>query len=391
MHRKFFILAAFIMLSILGTSFYYVGRKIYRWLRLIVPGSHIQIFTGICVFFTLSIVLGFLPFNIGVKKIVVWFAFFLIGLFVYFLLFFILSDIVLLAGKILRLIPSPTPQNFIVIAGWIALAGVAGMASYGVYHASRINQASYTVQIEKESSIKNLNIVLIADLHLGYLNDDKWLAKIVDKVNALEPDIVCIAGDVFNDNFNALSNPTEAARSLQKIKSVYGVYACMGNHDGGKTFDEMLRFLEQGNVKALLDEYAVVEDKFIIIGRKDSSPIGKQGEARKAINYVTEGMNKNMPVIVLDHNPANIKEYGNGIDLILAGHTHKGQLFPANFITRLLFDVDYGYYRKDKDSPHVVVTSGAGVWGPPLRTATDNELARIFVDFKIVKDEALKK
>jgi len=381
MHRKFFILAAFIMLSILGTSFYYVGRKIFRWLRLVIPGSHVQIFAGICVFFTLSIVLGFLPFNVGVKKIMVWFGFFLIGLFVYFLLFFILSDIVLLAGKILRLIPSPAPQNFIIIAGWIALAGVSGMASYGINHASQIKQASYTVQIEKESSLKNLNIVLIADLHLGYLNDERRLAKIVDKINALEPDIVCIAGDVFNDNFTALPNPAQAARSLQSIKSKYGVYACMGNHDGGKTFDEMLRFLEQSNVRALLDEYTVVEDKFIIVGRKDSSPIGKQGEARKEINHVTEGMNKNMPVIVLDHNPANIKEYGKDFDLILSGHTHKGQMFPANFITHLIFDVDYGYYQKDKDSPHVVVTSGAGVWGPPLRIATNNEIAHIMVEF----------
>jgi len=384
MNRSLFIPIACIMLSILGTSFYYVGRKIFRWLRLIIPGSHVPIFIGICIFFLLSVVLGFLPFNISVKKIMVWFAFFLIGLFVYFLLFFALSDIVMLVGKILRLIPSPVPQNFIIIAGWIALAGVAGMASYGIFHAKQIRQASYTVRIEKETSLKNLNIVLIADLHLGYLNDEKWLAKIVDKINTLEPDLVCIAGDVFNDNFKALSNPAQAARSLQSIKSTYGVYACVGNHDGGKTFDEMLRFLEQGNVRVLLDEYVVVKDKFIIIGRKDSSPIGSQGEARKEwlYTYIPEEKNKNLPIIVLDHNPANIKEYDNAVDLILAGHTHKGQMFPFNFITHLIFDVDYGYYQKNKDSPHVVVTSGTGVWGPPLRIATDNEAAVILAEFR---------
>jgi len=382
MHRKFIILAAFIMLSILGTSFYYVGRKIFRWLRLIVPGSHVQIFTGICIFFVLTVVLSFLPFDMGVKKILVWFAWLLIGLFVYSLLFFILSDIVLLIGRIIRIIPTPAPRNIIIAAGWIVLVGAAGMVSYGAYHARQIKQASYTVQIEKETSLKNLNIVLIADLHLGYLNDEKRLAKIVDKINALDPDIVCIAGDVFNDNFTALPNPAQAARSLQSIKSTYGVYACVGNHDGGKTFDEMLRFLEQGNVRALLDEYVVVEDKFIIIGRKDSSPIGKQGEARKDIKYVVEGMNENLPVIVLDHNPANIKEYGQGIDLILSGHTHRGQMFPANIITHLMYDVHYGHYQKNKDGPHVVVTSGAGVWGPPLRIGTNNEVAVILAEFK---------
>jgi len=382
MHRKFILVAAFIMLSILGTSFYYVGRKIFRWLRLVVPSSHIPIFIGICIFFALSIALGFVPFNINARKIIIWFAWFLIGLFVYLLFFFALSDIVMLVAKLLRLIPSPVPQKIIIIAGWIVIACTMVITSYGAIHARQIKQADYTVKIEKETSIKNLNIVLISDLHLGYLNDDKWLARIVDKVNSLQPDIVCIAGDVFNDNLKALPNPTQAGRSLKSIKSKYGVYACMGNHDGGNSFEEMLSFLEQNNVKALLDEQIVVEDKIIIIGRRDSSPIRNQGEARKEWQniYIPEE-NKNLPIIVLDHNPANIKEYGNEVDLIFCGHTHKGQMFPGNIVTNLIFDVDYGHYQKNKESPHVVVTSGIGVWGPPLRIATNSEVARILAEF----------
>jgi len=381
MHRNFRVVAAFVMLLILGASFYYVGRKIFRWLRLVVTASHVQIFTGICIVFVLSIILGFLPFNINARKILIWFAWFLIGLFVYFLFFFAISDIVFLIAKLLRLIPSPVPQKFIMNAGWLVIACVVSIATYGVIHARQIKQASYTVKIEKESSLKNLNIILISDLHLGYLNDDKWLAKIVDKVNSLEPDIVCIAGDVFTDNFNALSKPELAAQSLKSIRTKYGVYACVGNHDGGKTFNDMLRFLEQGNVKVLLDEHVVVEDKFIIIGRRDSRPIGFQGETRKKL-YTYPEENKNLPVIVLDHNPANIKGYGNEVDLILCGHTHKGQMFPANIITHLVFVVDYGHYQKDKNSPHVVVTSGAGGWGPPFRIGTDNEVVRILAEFE---------
>jgi len=383
MHRKFIFVAAFIMLSILGTSFYYVGRKIFRWLRLVVPTSHIPIFIGICIFFALSIALGFVPFNINARKILIWFAWCIIGLFVYFLMLFALSDIAMLVAKLLRLIPSPIPQKIIIIAGWIVFVCTAVITSYGVIHARQIKQADYTVKIEKESSLKNLNIILISDLHLGYLNDDKWLARIVDKINSLEPDVVCIAGDVFNDNFYALSNLSQAVNSLKSIKSTYGVYTCVGNHDGGKTFNDILRFLEQGNVRVLLDEHVVIEDKFIIIGRRDSSPIGYQGEARKTWQntFIPEEKNKNLPVIVLDHNPANIKEYGNEVDLIFSGHTHKGQMFPGNIVTNLIFDVDYGHYQKNKDSPHVVVTSGIGVWGPPLRIATNSEIVRILVEF----------
>ena len=81
----------------------------------------------------------------------------------------------------------------------------------------------------------------------------------------------------------------------------------------------------------------------------------------------------------MDHQTGNIRDYGEETDLILCGHTHKGQMFPFNLITDAVFDVDYGYYRASVDSPQVIVTSGAGTWGPPQRVATDNEVAEILV------------
>jgi len=376
------IIAASIMLTILGTGLFYVGRKLFRVLSLFLPGVNPKLFIIIPAIIVLSFVLAFLPLDLSIKKHLVWFNWFLMGLFVYFLIFFLSSDAVLLIGKLSKLIPSPAPQACIIAAGWVALAAVLGMAAYGTYNGRQIKQASYTVQIEKKASHENLNIVLIADTHLGYQNDEKRLAKIVKKINALEPDIVVIAGDVFNDNFRALSNSQGALRSLQSIKSVYGVYACLGNHDGGSTYDEMLRFLEQGNVIVLQDGYVVIDDAFIILGRTDSSPIGAQGEPRKELASVLKGIDVSLPIIVMDHNPANIREYGNEIDLILAGHSHKGQMFPANIVTKLIYEVDYGHYQREKDSPHVVVTSGAGVWGPPFRIGTNNEVVSILVEFE---------
>jgi predicted MPP superfamily phosphohydrolase len=79
----------------------------------------------------------------------------------------------------------------------------------------------------------------------------------------------------------------------------------------------------------------------------------------------------------MDHNPASIGEYGLGADLILCGHTHKGQLFPASIVTNAMYDVDYGYYRKDAVSPHVIVSSGVGYWGMPMRVGTDCEIVSV--------------
>jgi methionine-S-sulfoxide reductase len=90
------------------------------------------------------------------------------------------------------------------------------------------------------------------------------------------------------------------------------------------------------------------------------------------MDSVPEGL----PVIVLDHNPAAVNEYDRG-DLILCGHTHKGQIFPGSLFTRRLFPVDYGYYRRDDSAPHVIVSSGAGTWGMPMRVGTDCEIVLI--------------
>jgi predicted MPP superfamily phosphohydrolase len=79
----------------------------------------------------------------------------------------------------------------------------------------------------------------------------------------------------------------------------------------------------------------------------------------------------------MDHTPSNIEQYGKEVNLVLAGHTHKGQMFPGNLFTRKMFTVDYGHYQKDKDSPHIIVTSGVSTWGPPMRIGTFNEIVSI--------------
>lgn len=118
------------------------------------------------------------------------------------------------------------------------------------------------------------------------------------------------------------------------------------------------------------------------MGRLDGSGIGGYGGIeRKELSEFFTREDPELPVIVMDHNPANIGEYTKEADLILCGHTHKGQIFPANLITKLMYTVDYGYYRKNTDSPHVIVTSGVGTWGMPMRVGTNCEIVTIrFVD-----------
>ena len=140
----------------------------------------------------------------------------------------------------------------------------------------------------------------------------------------------------------------------------------------------MIDFLKKANINLLSEEYTVIDERLIIVGRLDASPIGGYGnQKRKNLSEFFVRKDKTMPVIVLDHNPINIEEYSNEADVVLCGHTHKGQIFPANIITDLIYIVDYGYYRKDEQSPHVIVTSGVGYWGMPIRVGSDSEIVSL--------------
>jgi len=191
---------------------------------------------------------------------------------------------------------------------------------------------------------------------------------------------VCIAGDIFLDDFNIIRNPDKAIDLLKSIKTNYGVYACLGNHDGGSTLNQMTAFLEKSNIKLLNDEYIIIDDRLALFGRLDSRPIGGFGDLkRQDISGTIASVSENFPVIVIDHNPANIGEYGSEVNLILCGHTHKGQMFPGNLFTNAMFTAAYGHYQKDSSSPHVIVTSGASTWRPPMRIGTNNEIVSILI------------
>jgi hypothetical protein len=252
---------------------------------------------------------------------------------------------------------------------------------YGIYHANQLTQVHYTVQTQEAKKPANMKIVLISDLHLGAIHSERRLEPLVNIINQMEPDLVAIAGDLFDDNnFDAIQDPERAITLLQQIKSTYGVYASLGNHDSGRNFDSMMEFLERSNIKLLTDDYEVIDNRLVLIGRVDPSPIGGFGDLkRQDISDLIDTLDPNLPVVVMDHTPSNLNEYDERVDLILSGHTHKGQIFPAGLVTNMIFEVDYGYYQRDASSPHVIVTSGAGTWGMPMRVGTNNEVVSIWM------------
>ena len=377
-----FIFAVIIMFSFYTGTNIYIAKKAFQWITLFIPGLSGKIFIAVYVFFALSMFLGFSPIPTDIKRIINWIGSHWMGIYLYLLMLIPLADIILLLGRLLKIVPKPVPKNIHFYSGLIVILLITGLVIYGKHNANQISQVSYDIQTGKKSFSKDTKIVLISDLHLGAVNSENTLLRIVQGVNNLEPDIVCLAGDIFNDDINILHNPSGVMDSFKSIKTKYGVYACLGNHDGGKTFNEMTEFLSKSNIKLLNDEFVIIDNRLALIGRVDPSPIGGFGGLeRKDISDVLSSIDLNLPIVVMDHNPSNsnLNQYGDNIDLILSGHTHKGQIFPANLITKAIYTVDYGHYRKDAHSPHIIVTSGAGTWAMPMRIGTNNEIASITV------------
>jgi len=371
-----------------AASNYYIARKILKWLQHVFPNIHGIIYGVIYSLCAVTIIINLLlsssamTTDSSIVNFIGQFGDYWMGIYFYLFLLLLLSDIILLISKWIKIIPSPAPKRVIFHTRSVVFILVIGLVSYGIYNANQIKEVSYPIQIHKSTSLEHLNIVLISDLHLGYINDVKFLAEVVDRINDMQPDIVLMSGDIFNGNYYALSNPSKGIELLNTIQSTYGVYACLGNHDAGRSYDEIVNFIGKSNIKLLNDEHVVIDNQFVVVGRRDSSPIGDQGNARAVTSEVMSNIDTTMPVIVMDHQPANMIEYGDEVDLILSGHTHQGQVFPANLITNAMFTVDYGHYQKNLDSPQVIVTSGVGTWGPPLRIGTNSEIAQIKVDFK---------
>lgn len=381
------IFAFLFIFAMYAATNYYIARKIFKWLQHIFSNINGIIYGVIYSLCALTIIINLLlsssamTTDSSIVNFIGQFGDYWMGIYFYLFLLLLLSDVVLLISKWIKIIPSPAPKHVIFHTRSVVFILVIGLVSYGIYNANRLKEVTYPIQIHKSTSLDHLNIVLISDLHLGYVNDVKFIEDVVDRINGLQPDIVLMTGDIFNGNYYALSNPSKGSELLSNIQSTYGVYACLGNHDAGRSYDEIVNFIDKSNIKLLNDEHVAIDNQFVVVGRRDSSPIGNQGNPRAVTSEVMSNIDTTMPVIVMDHQPTNMIQYGDDIDLILSGHTHQGQVFPANLITNAIFTVDYGHYQKNQNSPHVIVTSGAGTWGPPLRIGTNSEIALIKVDF----------
>ncbi|TDL34886.1 metallophosphoesterase [Jeotgalibacillus sp. S-D1] len=246
---------------------------------------------------------------------------------------------------------------------------------YGSFNAWSPKINTYTITIDKKSNFDHLKILMASDLHLGPIVGKNHLQRLVDLSEEVKPDIVLLPGDIIDDDVDPYikKNMGEVFNTMQ---APLGIHAVPGNHEYyGNDLDEIILELEQDGINFLMDEALLIEDDFYIAGRKDLTDSN-----RKTINEITGSLDHTKPVIMLDHQPFELNAAAeNKVDVLLSGHTHKGQLAPANLVTSMIYENDWGYLKKQ--NMHSFVSSGFGTWGPPFRIGSRSEVMVINIKF----------
>lgn len=283
------------------------------------------------------------------------------------------------------------------LCGLAAATIVCGISAYGVINGNILHTTEYEISIDKDGgAVSELNAVLIADLHMGYSVGSNQIADMVEKIQAQNPDIIFVAGDIFDNDYDTIANPDKLISLFQQLSPKYGIYGCWGNHDidekiiAGFTFGwskeaqkekrsdpRMDEFLRAAGIRLLQDEAVLINDSFYVYGRPDA----EKSPDRKTANQAMNSLDLSKPVLVVDHEPKELKELArSGADADFCGHTHDGQLFPLNLTGKLLWENPAGYLKKG--DMHSIVTSGVGLYGPDMRVGTKAEICAIKIRFK---------
>lgn len=272
-------------------------------------------------------------------------------------------------------------------------AGVAAIAITvvnlicGWYLANHVWRTEYTLATDK--AVGNLRIIQFADSHVGTTFDGEGFAEHVKAMQAENPDIVVVTGDYVDDD-TTKEDMIAACRALGTLKTTYGVYYAFGNHDKGYygseyrgyNGEDLIAELKKNNVIVLQDETVLLDDRFYLIGRQDRSE-EQRGSSRASMQELTAGLDSSKYSIVLDHQPHDYEaQAASGVDLVLSGHTHGGQLFPVNYMGEWTGENDKTYGLATRNNTNFIVTSGISDWAIQFKTGCKSEYVVVDVQGK---------
>jgi predicted MPP superfamily phosphohydrolase len=249
-----------------------------------------------------------------------------------------------------------------LVAGGAAIAVVVG----GLLHVARGPLVRRVRVPLARLPVPSYRIVQLTDVHIGPLIGREFAEQMVRRVNALEPDLVVITGDLVDGRLSELRPHIEPLRGLRARD---GVYAVTGNHEYYWNADAWLEHIRSLGIQVLRNEHVTIANALELAGVDDST-------ASEDVPRAVAGRDPQLPLVLLAHHPRTIdRAIRGGVDLQLSGHTHGGQLLPLGYLARL-FDPKVSGLARFSDT-WLYVSEGTGFWGPPLRVGTSCEITEL--------------
>jgi predicted MPP superfamily phosphohydrolase len=367
----FFLLFFAVALSVLFLSHYFIYYSILHFFGVTGRGSKAL----------LTVILFLLPASFIASSIlarwvgnristVLYFSSALwLGMGVTLMMFFLLAWASWGVAKLSALRPNPAAFGYAVVA----LACL--YTAYGVWNAYHPRTSDLSVRIKNlPPEWRGKKVVQLSDVHLGRVLGAGFLQELVERINAENPSIVFITGDLFDGIDGRLD---DLVGPLNAIRAPLGIYYVTGNHETYLGVDRAYAALKKTQVRILADEMVVINGLQIV-----GISYPERGFSKDLVEVIRKlpNFNPRMPSILLYHNPTQIAQAKvAGISLQLSGHTHKGQIFPIQFISRLIYKKYYNGLHVEGDYT-IYTSSGAGTWGPTMRTGNHPEIAVIHLE-----------
>ena len=278
----------------------------------------------------------------------------------YLFMLFLLLDL----GRLLRIFPSTLLYNNVWTAGGIAVFMFC-LFLYGHLHYK--NKYRQEVTLTSGKITKPVKLVMMSDLHLGYHNRREELHRWIDMINAEQPDLILIAGDIIDGSMR----PLKEERMYEEFRRLKApIYACIGNHEFYSGEPGAKQFYRDAGIHLLQDSIAVVGD-LCIIGRDDRTNIHRKSLGKIMAENSSLTSHSSF-LILLDHQPYHLEQAERQhIDFQFSGHTHHGQVWPISWITESIYECAFGAYKKGHTDYYI--SSGLGIWGGKFRIGTRSE------------------
>jgi predicted MPP superfamily phosphohydrolase len=227
------------------------------------------------------------------------------------------------------------------------------------------------------AALDGFRIVQISDVHIGPILDRRFSRSVTDRVNALQPDLVAVTGDLVDGSVSKLY---DEVAPFSELRGRLGVFFVTGNHDhysGGNAWADMARKL---GMHVLRNERVSLDagcGSFELAGVDDHHSGMMPGEDGEDLDRALADLPEGRAVILLAHDPSTFKKASQlgCVDLQLSGHTHGGQIWPFNLLVRLAVPFVAGLYRRG--ASQLYVSRGTGFWGPPMRLRAPAEISEI--------------